>query len=158
MPVGAFGGRADIMDYIAPVGSVYQAGTLAGNPVALAAGLKNLDILSRHGFYEALIPKTTRLVEGILEAAKSNNVPMHANQAGAMFGLFFTDQSEVTSFAEVNRCNIDRFKQFFHLMLEQGINLAPSAFELGFVSSAHTDEQIEQTIACADKALSQIAD
>jgi glutamate-1-semialdehyde 2,1-aminomutase len=158
MPVGAFGGRADIMDYIAPVGPVYQAGTLAGNPVAMAAGLKNLEILSRPGFYEALIPKTTRLVEGILEAAKSNNVPMHANQAGAMFGLFFTDQSEVTSFAEVNRCNIDRFKQFFHLMLEQGINLAPSAFELGFVSSAHTDEQIEQTIACADKALSQIAD
>jgi glutamate-1-semialdehyde 2,1-aminomutase len=158
MPVGAFGGRADIMDYIAPIGPVYQAGTLAGNPVAMAAGLKNLEILSRPGFYEALIPKTTRLVEGILEAAKSNNVPMHANQAGAMFGLFFTDQSEVTSFAEVNRCNIDRFKQFFHLMLEQGINLAPSAFELGFVSSAHTDEQIEQTIACADKALSQIAD
>ena len=158
MPVGAFGGRADIMDYIAPVGPVYQSVTLAGNPGAMAAGLKNLEILSRPGFYEALIPKTTRLVEGILEAAKSNNVPMHANQAGAMFGLFFTDQSEVTSFAEVNRCNIDRFKQFFHLMLEQGINLAPSAFELGFVSSAHTDEQIEQTIACADKALSQIAD
>ena len=157
MPVGAFGGRADIMDYIAPVGPVYQAGTLAGNPVAMAAGLKNLEIISRPGFYEALIAKTNRLVDGILDAAKSNNVPMHANQAGAMFGLFFTEQSQVTSFAEVGNCNIERFKQFYHLMLEQGIYLAPSAFEVGFVSSAHSDEQIEQTIVCVSNALSQIS-
>lgn len=157
MPVGAFGGRAEIMDYIAPVGPVYQAGTLAGNPVAMAAGLKNLEIISRPGFYEALIAKTSRLVEGILVAAKSNNIPMHANQAGAMFGLFFTDQTQITSFAEVSVCNVDRFKQFFHLMLEQGVNLAPSAFEVGFVSSAHSDEQINQTIDCVDKALSKIA-
>jgi glutamate-1-semialdehyde 2,1-aminomutase len=156
MPVGAFGGRAEIMDYIAPIGPVYQAGTLAGNPVAMAAGLKNLEIISRPGFYEALIAKTSRLVEGVLAAAKANNIPMQANQAGAMFGLFFTDQQQVTSFADVSRCNIERFKQFFHLMLEQGVYLAPSAFEIGFVSSAHSDEQIEQTIACADKAFSQI--
>ena len=156
MPVGAFGGRAEIMDYIAPVGPVYQAGTLAGNPVAMAAGLKNLEIISRPGFYEALIAKTSRLVEGILAAAKSENIPMHANQAGAMYGLFFTDQSQITSFAEVQKCNVDRFKRFFHLMLEQGIYLAPSAFEVGFVSSAHSDEQITQTIACAKNAFSQI--
>jgi glutamate-1-semialdehyde 2,1-aminomutase len=156
MPVGAFGGRAEIMDYIAPIGPVYQAGTLAGNPVAMAAGLKNLEIISRPGFYEALIAKTSLLVEGVLAAAKANNIPMQANQAGAMFGLFFTDQQQVTSFADVSRCNIERFKQFFHLMLEQGVYLAPSAFEIGFVSSAHSDEQIEQTIACADKAFSQI--
>ncbi|MFT6373041.1 MAG: glutamate-1-semialdehyde 2,1-aminomutase [Gammaproteobacteria bacterium] len=156
LPVGAFGGRGDIMDYIAPVGPVYQAGTLAGNPVAMAAGLKNLEIISRPGFYETLIEKTNRLIEGILAAAKNNNIPMQANQAGAMFGLFFTDQQQIASFSDVSRCDIGRFKQFFHLMLEQGVYLAPSAFELGFVSSAHSDEQIEQTIACADKALSQI--
>ncbi len=156
MPVGAFGGRAEIMDYIAPIGPVYQAGTLAGNPVAMAAGLKNLEIISRPGFYEALIAKTSRLVEGVLEAAKANNIPMQANQVGAMFGLFFTDQQQVASFADVSRCNTERFKQFYHLMLEQGVYLAPSAFEVGFVSSAHSDEQIEQTIACVDNALSQI--
>ena len=157
LPVGAFGGRGDIMDYIAPIGPVYQAGTLAGNPVAMAAGLKNLEIISRPGFYEALIAKTRRLVGGILTAAKANSIPMQANQAGAMFGLFFTDQQQVASFSDVSRCDIDRFKQFFHLMLEQGVYLAPSAFELGFVSSAHSDEQIDQTIAFADKALSKIA-
>lgn len=157
MPVGAFGGRADIMDYIAPVGPVYQAGTLAGNPVAMAAGLKNLEIISRPGFYESLITKTSRLVEGILAAAKLNNIPMHANQVGAMFGLFFTDQSQVTSFAQVSNCNVERFKQFYHLMLEQGVYLAPSAFEVGFVSSAHSNEQIEETIDCASNAFSKIA-
>ena len=157
MPVGAFGGRAEIMDYIAPIGPVYQAGTLAGNPVAMAAGLKNLEIITRSGFYEALIAKTSRLVEGILAAAKSNNVPMQANQVGAMFGLFFTDQQRVARFADVSRCNTERFKLFFHSMLEQGVYLAPSAFEVGFVSSAHSDEDIAKTIACADEALSQIA-
>jgi glutamate-1-semialdehyde 2,1-aminomutase len=156
MPVGAFGGRAEIMDYIAPIGPVYQAGTLAGNPVAMAAGLKNLEIISRPGFYEALIAKTSRLVEAVLAAAKANNIPMQANQVGAMFGLFFTDQRQVASFSDVSRCNTERFKQFFHLMLEQGVYLAPSAFEVGFVSSAHSDEQIEQTIACVDNALSQL--
>lgn len=157
MPVGVLGGRAEIMDYIAPIGSVYQAGTLAGNPLAMVAGLKNLEIISRPGFYESLVTKTNRLVAGILAMAKSANIPMHANQVGAMFGLVFTDQPQITSFAQVGGCNIDRFKQFFHLMLEQGIYLAPSAFEVGFVSSAHSDRQIEQTIGCAGSALSQIA-
>jgi glutamate-1-semialdehyde 2,1-aminomutase len=156
MPVGAFGGKADIMDFISPVGPVYQAGTLAGNPVAMAAGLKNLEIISRPGFYEDLTAKTTRLVEGILAVAKARNVPMQANQVGAMYGLFFTDQQQVTSFAEVSQCNVERFKQFFHAMLAQGVYLAPSAFEVGFVSSAHSDEQIQQTIDCVDKALALI--
>jgi glutamate-1-semialdehyde 2,1-aminomutase len=152
MPVGAFGGRQDIMNRIAPTGPVYQAGTLAGNPVAMAAGLKNLEIISRSGFYDELAGKTKTLVDGILAAAEGRNIPMCANRVGAMFGLFFTDQAKVSRFADVSRCDVDRFKLFFHAMLEQGINLAPSAFEAGFVSSAHSDAQIQRTIDCADRA------
>ncbi len=156
MPVGAFGGKREIMEHIAPTGPVYQAGTLAGNPVAMAAGLKSLEIISRSGFYEELEIKTRRLVEGILEVAERNAIPMCANQVGAMFGLFFTDQARVKSFADVGRCDIDRFKQFFHGMLQQGINLAPSAFEAGFVSSAHSDAQIQQTIDSAEQVLAKL--
>jgi glutamate-1-semialdehyde 2,1-aminomutase len=156
MPVGAFGGKREIMEHIAPTGPVYQAGTLAGNPVAMAAGLKSLEIISRSGFYEELEIKTRRLVEGILEVAERNAIPMCANQVGAMFGLFFTDQARVKSFADVGRCDIDRFKQFFHGMLQQGINLAPSAFEAGFVSSAHSDTQIQQTIDSAEQVLGNL--
>ena len=156
MPVGAFGGRREIMEHIAPTGPVYQAGTLAGNPVAMAAGLKNLEIISRDGFYEELESKTRRLLEGILDAAASNAVPMCANQVGAMFGLFFTDQDSVKGFADVSRCDIDRFKKFFHAMLGQGINLAPSAFEAGFVSSAHSEAQIQQTIDSAALVLAEL--
>jgi glutamate-1-semialdehyde 2,1-aminomutase len=152
MPVGAFGGKREIMSHIAPTGPVYQAGTLAGNPVAMAAGLKNLEIISRSGFYEELERKTNELVDGILAAAESRNIPMQANQVGAMFGLFFTDQESVSRFADVSRCDIDRFKLFFHAMLKQGVYLAPSAFEVGFVSSAHSDAHIQQTIDCADQA------
>jgi len=156
MPVGAFGGKREIMEHIAPTGPVYQAGTLAGNPVAMAAGLKSLEIISRSGFYDELETKTRRLVTGILEVAENNAIPMHANQVGAMFGLFFTDQASVKSFADVGRCDVDRFKQFFHGMLQQGINLAPSAFEAGFVSSAHSDTQIQQTIDSAAQVLENI--
>ncbi|RLA15263.1 MAG: glutamate-1-semialdehyde-2,1-aminomutase [Gammaproteobacteria bacterium] len=156
MPVGAFGGKREIMEHIAPTGPVYQAGTLAGNPVAMAAGLKSLEIISRRGFYEELETKTRRLVTGILEAAERNAIPMRANQVGAMFGLFFTDQASVKSFADVGRCDVDRFKQFFHGMLQQGINLAPSAFEAGFVSSAHSDAQIQQTIDSAEQVLAKL--
>jgi glutamate-1-semialdehyde 2,1-aminomutase len=151
MPVGAFGGRQEIMDHIAPTGPVYQAGTLAGNPVAMAAGLKNLEIISRDGFYDDLGRKTKNLVDGILAAADSNSIPMQANRVGAMFGLFFTDQERVSSFTDVSRCDVDRFRKFFHAMLGQGVYLAPSAFETGFVSSAHSDAQIQQTIDCADR-------
>ncbi len=156
MPVGAFGGRSDIMNHIAPVGPVYQAGTLSGNPVAMAAGLKNLEIVSREGFYEALAVKTENLVEGILAAAKNRGVPMQANRVGAMFGLFFTDQTQVSRFEEVSRCDVERFKRFFHGMLTRGINLAPSAFEAGFVSSAHSDAQIQSTIEMADQVLASL--
>ncbi len=152
MPVGAFGGRQAVMNHIAPTGPVYQAGTLAGNPVAMAAGLKNLEIISRSGFYEDLERKTNDLVDGILAVAKARNIPLCANRVGAMFGLFFTDQERVSRFADVSRCDVERFKLFFHAMLQQGVYLAPSAFETGFVSSAHSDAQIQQTIDSADQA------
>ena len=152
MPVGAFGGKREIMDHIAPTGPVYQAGTLAGNPVAMAAGLKNLEIISREGFYQNLAEKTQSLVDGLLAAAKSSNIPMCANRVGAMFGLFFTDAPAVTCFDEVFRCNVERFKQFFHAMLQGGVYLAPSAFEAGFVSAAHGEAEIRQTIECAERA------
>ena len=152
MPVGAFGGRQEIMDHIAPTGPVYQAGTLAGNPVAMAAGLKNLEIISRPGFYDELERKTKDLVEGILAAADSKKIPICANRVGAMFGLFFTDQGRVSRFSDVTRCDVERFRQFFHSMLKQGVYLAPSAFEAGFVSAAHSDGQIQKTIEYADRA------
>jgi len=152
MPVGAFGGRQEIMDQIAPTGPVYQAGTLAGNPVAMAAGLKNLEIISRPGFYDELERKTKDLVEGILAAAKSKKIPLCVNRVGAMFGLFFTDQGRVSRFSDVTRCDVERFRQFFHSMLKQGVYLAPSAFEAGFVSAAHSDAQIQKTIEYADRA------
>ncbi len=150
MPVGAFGGKQKIMDYLAPVGPVYQAGTLSGNPIAMTAGLKNLEIISRPDFYQSLTEKTDFLVDGVLAAAKRQGVAMTANKVGAMFGLFFTDQDKVQSFADVGRCDIERFKTFFHAMLDAGINLAPSAYEAGFVSSAHTEEQLQQTIDAAE--------
>ncbi len=156
MPVGAFGGKSEIMNHIAPLGPVYQAGTLSGNPVAMAAGLKNLEIIRREGFYEVLSAKTEMLVNGILDAAKANNIAMQANRVGAMFGLFFTDQPQVSRFEHVSRCDVERFKHFFHGMLGQGINLAPSAFEAGFVSSAHTDEQIQATVAAADRVFAEL--
>ena len=151
MPVGAFGGKKDIMSHIAPVGPVYQAGTLSGNPIAMTAGLKNLEIITRAGFYESLSEKTDFLVDGILAAAKRQGIAMTANKVGAMFGLFFTDQAEVKSFADVGRCDIQRFNRFFHGMLEAGINLAPSAYEAGFVSSAHTEQHLQQTIDAAEQ-------
>jgi glutamate-1-semialdehyde 2,1-aminomutase len=149
MPVGAFGGRLDIMQHLAPAGPVYQAGTLSGNPIAMTAGLKNLEIISREGFYEDLDRKTALLVDGLLDAARDAGIPMTANRVGAMFGLFFTDQARVTGFADVGRCDIEAFKTFFHGMLEAGVNLAPSAYEAGFVSSAHGDELLQKTIDIA---------
>ncbi len=149
MPVGAFGGKQEIMDFLAPVGPVYQAGTLSGNPIAMTAGLKNLEIISRPGFYESLTQKTDFLVDGILAAAKKQGIAMTANKVGAMFGLFFTDQKKVQSFADVGRCDIERFKKFFHGMLEAGVNLAPSAYEAGFVSSAHDEKHLQLTIDAA---------
>lgn len=151
MPVGAFGGKKAIMDFIAPVGPVYQAGTLSGNPIAMTAGLKNLEIISRPDFYESLTRKTDFLVDGLLAAAKRQGIAMTANKVGAMFGLFFTDQDKVQSFADVGRCDIQRFNKFFHGMLQAGINLAPSAYEAGFVSSAHEETHLQQTIDAAEE-------
>ena len=149
MPVGAFGGKREIMNHIAPLGPVYQAGTLSGNPVAMAAGLKNLEIISRPGFFEELTRRTTQLLEGLSAAAEANDIPMRTNQVGAMFGLFFTDQPEVTSFSQVSGCDVERFKKFFHGMLQRGVNLAPSAYEAGFVSAMHGAAEIEQTVEAA---------
>ncbi len=153
MPVGAFGGKREYMEQIAPTGPVYQAGTLSGNPVAMAAGLANLDLISRPGFYEELKAKTTMLVDGLRDAARSAGAPMAFSQVGGMFGLFFTEATEVTSFDEVMACDIDRFKAFFHGLLDAGVYLAPSAFEAGFVSSAHTEDDIRETIGAAADVL-----
>ncbi len=149
MPVGAFGGREEIMNHIAPLGPVYQAGTLSGNPVAMAAGLRNLEILSRPGFFEDLDRRTERLVEGLLDAAEANGVALRANRVGAMFGLFFTEQEQVSRFSEVSACDIELFRRFFHGMLDRGVNLAPSAYEAGFVSAMHGAAEIDQTIEAA---------
>ena len=156
MPVGAFGGREDVMTQLAPTGPVYQAGTLSGNPIAMAAGLKTLEIIGRSGFYEDLDVKTERMVNGVLKAAAANDVPMSANRVGAMFGLFFTDEPKVTTYQQVTACNISRFNRFFHGMLAQGINLAPSAYEAGFVSSAHTDQDIEDTLIAVENVFATL--
>jgi glutamate-1-semialdehyde 2,1-aminomutase len=156
MPVGAFGGRREVMNHIAPLGPVYQAGTLSGNPVAMAAGLATLDIISRPGFFEALTQTTTQLLDGLHAAAKANDVDLCTNQVGAMFGLFFTDQPEVSSFAHVCACDVERFRKFFHAMLGRGVNLAPSAYEAGFVSASHGPGEIEQTIAAAAASFAEL--
>jgi len=149
MPVGAFGGKNEIMDYLAPVGPVYQAGTLSGNPVAMAAGLKTLELISKPDFYTNLTKTTEKLVSGIKERANQAGIAMTSNQVGAMFGLFFSKEQKVTGFSQVMECDQELFKSFFHGMLEQGVYLAPSAFEAGFVSVAHTDEDIEKTLDAA---------
>lgn len=156
MPVGAFGGRREVMEHISPLGPVYQAGTLSGNPVAMAAGLKNLEIISRPGFFEELTLRTAQLVDGLLAAAEANDVELRANQVGAMFGLFFTDQPAVTSFREVSACEVERFCKFFHGMLKRGVNLAPSAYEAGFVSAMHGAAEIEQTIEAAAATFAEL--
>lgn len=157
MPVGAFGGKREIMEHIAPLGPVYQAGTLSGNPVAMAAGLKTLELISEDGFYERLNASADHLVTGIALAAKKTGIPLATAQIGGMYGLFFSDREQVSSFAEATTCNQHHFKRFFHLMLEQGIYLAPSAFEAGFISAAHTSTDIDTTIEAAVFAFEKIA-
>jgi len=149
MPVGAFGGKTAIMQHIAPLGPVYQAGTLSGNPIAMAAGLAALTEIARPGVYEQLTAKTTALVEGLQAAADKAGVPFTTNQVGGMFGLFFTSQPEVTSYQQATACDIEAFKRFFHLMLEKGVYLAPSAYEAGFVSLAHSQEDLAYTLQAA---------
>jgi glutamate-1-semialdehyde 2,1-aminomutase len=156
LPVGAFGGKSHLMDQIAPDGPVYQAGTLSGNPVAMSAGLAMLENIQVEGFYEQLSAIALQLVSGIQQRAKSANIALTFNQVGGMFGLFFTDREEVTCFADVMACDVERFNRFFHGMLEQGINLAPSSFEAGFVSSAHGQEEIDLTLDAAEKVFASI--
>lgn len=151
MPVGAFGGKQEYMEMVAPCGPVYQAGTLSGNPVAMAAGLANLELISRPGFFDDLTARALRLTDGVQEAADDAGVPFLATCVGGMFGFLFTKEKQVVNFAEVGNCDTDAFKVFFHSMLERGVYLAPSAFEAGFISSAHTDEHIAVTIAAASE-------
>ncbi|RLA31501.1 MAG: glutamate-1-semialdehyde-2,1-aminomutase [Gammaproteobacteria bacterium] len=157
LPVAAIGGRREIMEYLAPVGPVYQAGTLSGNPVAMAAGLATLEIVATAGFHDDLASKAGKLCDGILAEATAAGIAMTANRVGGMFGLFFTDAAEVTCFADVMACDGERFKRFFHGMLDAGVYLAPSAFEAGFVSSAHGNAEIEQTVAAAGRVLRELA-
>lgn len=156
MPVGAFGGKREIMEKIAPLGPIYQAGTLSGNPIAMTAGIETLKIIQQKGFYDSLSTMTSKLVSGICASAKNHNIAMSSNQVGAMFGLFFTPEKKVTSFKQANACDTERFKKFFHGMLDNGIYMAPSAYETGFVSAAHTNADIEQTIQTADKVFSSL--
>lgn len=157
MPVGAVGGKKAIMEYLAPTGPVYQAGTLSGNPIAMAAGLACLNELKKPGNEQQLSIKTEKLCLGLKSLAEKHHVPFVINYVGGMFGIFFTEQQEITSYAEVMKCDTEKFKIFFHKMLEQGVYLAPSAFEAGFMSLAHTDEDIERTLSAADIAFSAIA-
>ena len=156
MPVGAFGGSRKIMEHLAPLGPVYQAGTLSGNPVAMAAGLKTLELISQADFYPQLSAKTTRLLTGLQAAADAAGIAFSTNQVGGMFGLFFSPEKTISRFAQVMQCDQQRFKAFFHGMLEQGVYLAPSAFEAGFVSVAHTDADIDATISAATKVFKQL--
>jgi glutamate-1-semialdehyde 2,1-aminomutase len=155
MPVGAFGGKREIMERIAPLGPVYQAGTLSGNPVAMAAGLATLDALAAPGFYQQLAATTDALIDGLQQAARSAGVPFTTNHVCGMFGLFFTAQP-VRYFRDVMACDVDRFKRFFHGMLAEGVYLAPSAFEAGFVSAAHSTADIDATIAAAKKVFASL--
>lgn len=153
MPVGAFGGKKEIMQQIAPLGPVYQAGTLSGNPVAMAAGLKTLELISEANFFETLTDKTMALAEGLRMRAAKTGIPLTTNEVGGMFGFFFTEEEKVTGFAQVSQCDQQRFKKFYHGMLQEGIYLAPSAYETGFVSSMHSDDDISVTLDAAEKVM-----
>lgn len=157
MPVGAFGGRKDVMQYVAPTGPVYQAGTLSGNPIAMAAGLACLKELKEEGNEERLAKRTKQLTKGLKKSAEKHGIPFTVNRVGGMFGFFFTEQKQVTCYEDVTKCDTERFKQFFHLMLKHGIYLAPSAFEASFMSLAHTPREIEATLEAADRCFEIMA-
>ena len=155
MPIAAFGGKKEIMSKLAPLGSVYQAGTLSGNPIAVAAGLKTLDIIARDGFFERLGAQTQKLMAGLKESADKASIPFAVDSVGGMFGFYFS-KDVPTSYEAVTKTNIEAFKKFFHLMLDQGVYLAPSAYEAGFTSLAHDDEVIAQIIAAADNSFQNL--
>lgn len=156
MPVGAFGGKKEIMDFIAPVGPVYQAGTLSGNPIAMAAGLASLNELCQGDKHQQLAAATEKLAMGFKAAAERNGISLSINYVGAMFGFFFTEEEHITSYAQATNCDGDKFKRFFHLMLEEGIYLAPSAFEASFLSTAHTNDDLEKTLEAADRCFAKL--
>ena len=155
LPVAAYGGRADLMAFMAPLGAVYQAGTLSGNPVAVAAGLCTLKLIQAEGFYEHLSHQTTQLVQGLTRLAKEQGLRFCADSVGGMFGLYFTDDVPA-SFEAVMKSDKEQFNRFFHHMLDAGVYLAPSAYEAGFVSAQHDNAIIETTLACAAKAFQQL--
>jgi glutamate-1-semialdehyde 2,1-aminomutase len=156
LPVGAFGGKREIMSHIAPLGPVYQAGTLSGNPIAMAAGLATLKLIRRPGFHDELSAATRKLTSGLQQAADEAGIPMTTNQVGGMFGLFFTEDDKVRFYEQVANSDQQRFRQFFHAMLDRGVYLAPSAFEAGFLSAAHGDEEITTTINAAKEAFASL--
>jgi len=161
MPVGAFGGKKEIMDFIAPVGPVYQAGTLSGNPIAMAAGLAALNELShsengQEDKHQLLSKTTEKLAMGLQAAAQRNGVSLSINYVGAMFGFFFTEEENVNTYEQATACDAEKFKRFFHLMLEEGVYLAPSAYETGFLSTAHSDREIELTLEAADRCFAKL--
>ena len=156
MPLAAFGGKKEIMDCISPLGAVYQAGTLSGNPVAVAAGLKTLEIIQRPGFYEQLSARTTQLAQGLSQAAEQAGLTFCADSEGGMFGLYFAAHTP-QNYGDMARSNIDAFKRFFHGMLDRNTAFGPSAYEAGFVSAAHTPELIDETIATAHQVFAEMA-
>ena len=157
MPVGAFGGRKEVMQFIAPTGPVYQAGTLSGNPIAMSAGLAQMEELCAEGLYEALAAKTKRIAEGFKAAANKHGIPLSINYVGGMFGFFFTELEKVTRFDQVTQCDADAFRAFYHGMLDEGVYLAPSAYEAGFLSMAHGEKELEETLAAADRVFARMA-
>jgi len=156
MPVGCFGGKRAIMERIAPLGPVYQAGTLSGNPLAMAAGLTTLELISRPGFHDALSAYTSRMLQGLQDRADAAGIPFVTTQVGGMFGLYFSGADDIVTFADVMASDADRFKRFFHLMLEGGVYLAPSAFEAGFTSIAHGDKELAITLDAAERAFAKL--
>lgn len=157
MPVGAFGGRREVMERISPLGPVYQAGTLSGNPIAMAAGLRTLELISEPGFHKQVSERTAELVDGLVARARYAGVPLAANRAGGMFGIFFTEAPRVINYEQATACDQARFRTFFHSMLELGVYLAPSAFEAGFVSITHGEAEIQATLDAAGEAFAKVA-
>ena len=156
LPVGAFGGKKPIMDMLAPNGPVYQAGTLSGNPLAVCAGMATLKELCKPNFFASLSAKAELLLKGLQDRANDAGIGFTTNQVGGMFGCFFSNEEKVTSFDQVMACDMERFKKYFHLMLESGIYLAPSAYEAGFISAAHGEEEIQYTLDAAEKAFANL--
>ena len=156
MPVGAFGGKREIMEYIAPLGPVYQAGTLSGNPVAMAAGLATLNLISKPGFLAPVSARTTRLVEGLCDRAAAAGIPLTSNHVGTMWGIFFSAEEKIINYSQVMRCDTERFAKFFHGMLKEGVYLAPASYEAGFMSAAHTDEDIQHTLDAAERVFAKL--